>query len=46
MYKADHYVPSRDDRILEANRYIEADEFERLGDLNARVSTIKIISLD
>ncbi|XP_021923748.1 IQ and ubiquitin-like domain-containing protein isoform X4 [Zootermopsis nevadensis] len=41
MYKADHYVPSRDDRILEANRYIEADEFERLGDLNARAVIIQ-----
>jgi hypothetical protein len=40
MYKADHYIPSQDDRILEAKRYIEADELERLADLNAKVGTI------
>ncbi|XP_033610345.1 IQ and ubiquitin-like domain-containing protein, partial [Cryptotermes secundus] len=43
MYKTDHYVPCNDDKILEAKRYIEADELERHTDLEAKYSQVVII---
>jgi hypothetical protein len=46
MYKADHYVPCPGDRILEAKRCIQADESEKHADLNTKVGTIQITSLE
>jgi hypothetical protein len=40
MYKTHHYVPCYDDKILEAKRYIEADELEKHADLEAKVGII------
>jgi hypothetical protein len=38
--KTDCYIPSHNDKILEAKRYVAADELERQAALDAKVGMI------
>lgn len=42
MYNTDYCIPCHNDKILEARRYIEADELGRHADLDTKVGIIYI----